>query len=250
MEKTGVIGVIIVLIIIAGIFFLYNKGGTNSQNVVTTTVTANKTNTTVAGSNTSVIKTTAVTTTQANQTNNTSVTLNSCIASSSSVNLTNGNFATGTYYGWNVTGNGFGTSPANIIAYNSNHEYYNSEWSNYSGQYFATTYKGGFVISPGNLTSNVFEVTEPYLNFKIITPQSNQLYVEILNSGVPVITKQFDSFGSSGSPSGTFEPVNIPLTTLLCKNVSVRVVSSVTYTPATKYDIIAVGDFYLSKTPA
>ncbi len=244
MEKTALIGIIVVVIVVIaiGIYFLYGKGNLTTLigKVASTTV---KANVSANATTSAIVQSTIQTTTQQN------TTLSDCLSNSPIVNLYNGNFGTGTYAGWNTTGLGFGSAPANITKYNNNSEYYNSPWTGYNGNFFATTYLGGFVISPGNLTSYAFQVTEPYLNFQISSPQSNLLYVEILSNGVPVITKQFDTYGSSGSPSGNFKNASISLTSLLCKYVSVRVVSGVVYTPATKYDVIAVGDFYLAKTP-
>ena len=244
MEKTALVGIIVVVIVVIaiGIYFLYGKGNLNTfvGGGASTTV---KANVSVNATTSAIVQSTAQTTTPQN------TTLSDCLSNSPIVNLYNGNFSTGTYAGWNVTGLGFGSTPANITKYNDNNEYYNSPWTGYNGNFFATTYQGGFIISPGNLTSDTFQVTEPYLNFQIISPQSNLLYVEILSNGVPVITKQFDTYGSSGSPSSNFKNASISLTSLLCKYVSVRVVSGVVYTPATKYDIIAAGDFYLAKAP-
>ncbi len=248
MEKTAVIGIVIIVVIIAGgLYYLYG-GGVIKNITQTTTANIVKSSNTTNNKTSVVLTSTVVTTTQqVNTTQNT--TLADCISNAATVQVPEGSFNGGTYAGWNLTGNGFGNVPANITAYNNKSEYYNSPWAGYNGQFFATTYQGGFVISPGNLTSSTFQVTEPYLNFQIISPQNNQLYVEILSNGIPVIRKGFDTYGTSGAPSSTFENETIPLTTLLCKNINIRVVSGVTYTPATKYDIIAVGDFYLSKTP-
>ncbi|MEM0200787.1 MAG: hypothetical protein QXD23_00050 [Candidatus Micrarchaeaceae archaeon] len=246
MGKLAIIGIIIVAIIILGsILYLFkNKNGIGS--IISSVVTTTKTNTTKNNTVSSVI---TVTTTQENNTTGNSTILADCLTNLPNESIPNGNFQTGSYQNWNVTGIGFGSAPANIIQYNNESEYYNSPWENYNGQYFATTYRGGFIISPGNITSDAFQVTEPYLNFKIVSPQNNLLYVEILENNTPVIVKQFNSYGNIGAPSGTFENATIPLTSLLCKNINIRVVSGVVYTPATKYDIIAVGDFYLSKTP-
>ncbi len=246
MKNLAIVGIIIVAIVVIGgiLYFLNTKTGVS--NILTSTVTTantNSTNNTVSQSN--------VTTTANNSTtgNNNNTSLADCLSATSTVSIPNGNFQTGTYQSWNTTGLGFGSGPANITEYNSKSYYYNSPWSNYNGQYFATTYTGGLVLSPGNLTSSTFQVTEPYLNFRIVSPQNNLLYVEILENNTPMIVKQFNSYGTSGAPSGAFENVTIPLTSLLCKNVNIRVVSGVVYTPATKYDVIAVGDFSLSKLP-
>ncbi|MGC8479564.1 MAG: hypothetical protein ACP5M9_02760 [Candidatus Micrarchaeia archaeon] len=251
MEKTVAIGVGIVIIIIIGIlaYFLYSNGNLNSlvkTNTVSATTAINTTTNTIVNKTKTQQQTTVLQSTTTQQ-NNTS--LSDCISGSSTVPIYNGNFSTGTYAGWNVTGQGFGTAPANITEYNKNSEYYNSAWSNYNGEYFATTYDGGILISTGNLTSNSFEVTEPYLNFKIVSPQDNLLQIEILQNGAPVMNETFNSYGNLGAPSGTFENATIPLTQFICKNISIRIYSGVVYTPATKYDIIAAGDFYLSKTP-
>lgn len=249
MEKSGIVSIIaivvVAIIIIGSIVYLLNNKNNVSNIVSSVVTTANKTKTT----NNTVSQSSVTTINQNNSSTNNNTYLADCLSPTSTVNIPNGNFATGTYEGWNTTGTGFGTGPANITEFNSKSYYYNSPWSNYNGQFFATTYSGGLVISTGNLTSSTFQVTEPYLNFQIVSPQNNLLYVEVLENDTPVIIKQFNSYGNSGAPSGNFENATISLTSVLCKNVNIRVVSGVVYTPATKYDIIATGDFYLSKTP-
>ncbi len=250
MGNLTIIGIIIVAIIVIGgiLYFLNTKSSTNN-NVSSNHTSTSNANTTKTNSTNSTVSQSNVTTTQNTSTNGNNTALADCLSATSTVSIPNGNFGTGTYQDWNTTGVGFGTSPANITEYNKNNEYYDSPWTNYNGQYFATTYAGGLLISTGNLTSNAFQVTEPYLNFEIVSPQNNLLYVEVMENNTPIIIKQFNSYGNSGAPTGIFENATIPLTSLLCKNVNIRVVSGVVYTPATKYDIIAVGDFYLSKVP-
>ncbi|MGC8647898.1 MAG: hypothetical protein ACP5SJ_00155 [Candidatus Micrarchaeia archaeon] len=161
----------------------------------------------------------------------------------------NGNFGTGHYTGWNVTGKGFGAKPLNITYANSNASrcYLGQPWSNYNGTFFATTFNCGTSVSPGNLTSSLFYANSPFLNFKIISPAENGLYVEILYKGSPAIVAHFNTFNSSAGAksSSTFANATIPLTTVIGKPVQIRVVANT----LEMQRFIAVGDFVLSSTP-
>jgi hypothetical protein len=140
----------------------------------------------------------------------------------------NGNFTNGEFTGWNVTGAGFGTAPMSI-SYDDNVScYQGTAWSGYAGDYFASTYHCGISASPGNLTSGLFTANKPFLNFKIISPQLEDLYVEILYNNKPVIIAHYDTFNTSlnGTPQSTFRNASIPLTGLADKDIQVRVVST------------------------
>ena len=180
-----------------------------------------------------------------------STTISSCLSSLPTISITNGNFGTGTYYGWNVIGFGSSGVPANITKMNAEHAYYGTPWAGLSGNYFATTYNqaGGLALSTGNLTSDAFTVSEPYLNFQIISKYDQNLYVEILEGGTPVITAHYDTYVNANNyTQSTFKNVSIPLTPVLCRSISIRVVADVLSSPSTNYDYIAVGDFYLSNS--
>lgn len=162
--------------------------------------------------------------------------------------ILNGNFSTGTYYGWIVTNPGFGNAPLNITKLNEEGDYYGSPWNNYGNDNFmATTFEKGIAIAPGNITSEPFVVEEPFLNFKMISPLNNYIYVEILRNGTPVEKAHFDTYNASYSGQTTFENESIPLESFACQNVSVRVVFNNVGTSETKY--VAVTGFYLSKLP-
>ncbi len=178
-----------------------------------------------------------------------------CVSPNASAVINNGNFATGTYGGWNITGQGFLNSsgsavPTNILAANANWAYYVGPWIGYSGTYFASTYHGGISLTPGNLTSVPFKVVEPYLNFRIISPQSSLLYVELLQNGKPYLVAHYDTLTTTGNNSqqSIFVNETLPLLNLLCKNVSVRVSSGIVGSISTVRDYIAVGDFVQSKS--
>ncbi len=177
--------------------------------------------------------------------------LGSCIQRTPSIPLYNGNFSSGTYDGWNVSGNGFGATPFNISYANARGYYYAAPWGNYSGNFVATTYRVGTLVSPGNITSRQFQVTEPYLNFKLISPQDNYLYVEILENGKPFMRNHYNTFAAPGNlnPQTNFINVSISVAPLMCQNATVRIVAGVVSTHTTKYEYIAAGDFYLSNTP-
>jgi hypothetical protein len=169
----------------------------------------------------------------------------------------NGNFGNGQYTGWNKTNPGFGNAPLNITRSNNPNVscYYGTPWKNYNGTYFATTYNCGTSVSIGNLTSSTFSVNPgtPFLNFRIISPQDNQLYVELLRQTysdgefvlTPVTIAHINTYNSSTSlnASSTFANVSIPLTSYVNQNLKVRLVAGAFN------NFIAAGDFALAKRP-
>lgn len=237
----GVIAFIIIIII--GIaFFAYtyfSKGGVAPP----TTHTLPPKNTVANIPLNSIINNT----TNTNNTKNNTKIFGSCFSSNIIVPIQNGNFGTGTFAGWNATGYGFGAAPVNITYANANHQYYNSTWSNYNGIFFASTGRGGLTRQTGNLTSLPFKVNEPYLNFRVISPQNELLYIEILESGVPRIIVHYNTY--SLFQQSTFANASVPLVNVLCQNVSVRVVSGVVGATGNFYQFIAAGDFYMSQSP-
>lgn len=174
----------------------------------------------------------------------------SCLSSKPTMPIPNGNFSTGTYLDWYETGYGFGSAPLNLTSANEHGGYYGAPWNNFGNNtYAATTFQKGLAVQPGNLTSAPFEVTEPFLNFKIISSQDNNIYVEILEHNKPVIVVHYNTYAAPGNlnAQSTFENASIPLASLLCKNVSIRLVFVATGLSTTKY--MAATGFYLSKTP-
>jgi hypothetical protein len=164
----------------------------------------------------------------------------------------NGNFSSGEFTGWNVTGAGFGTAPLNITHANKSRCYVGKyPWSNYNATFFASTYHCGLQNSPGNLTSSPFIANKPFLNFKIISPQNANLYVEILYNGSPSIIAHYNTYNlsfSSGFHNTTesaFRNATIPLTTVIGKVVQIRVVAKVTG----QQNYISIGQFYMSSSP-
>jgi hypothetical protein len=157
----------------------------------------------------------------------------------------NGDFANGTYSGWNTTGNGFGKQPINITYANANHCYTSAPWTGYpANSFFASTYTCGLSTSPGNLTSSPFIVSKSFLNFKIVSPQDQSMYVEILYNNTPSIVVHYNTFNSSlgQNASSTFQNGTIILTRLLGKVVQIRVVAGT----LVRQRFIAIGDFSLS----
>jgi len=160
----------------------------------------------------------------------------------------NGNFSTGEYNGWNTTGTGFGSGPMSIAKANAEGCYQGAPWTGYNGSYFATTFNCGLSNSPGNLTSSMFIVNKPFLNFKIISPYSQNIYVEILKANVPVTIAHFNTYNISrfgNSSSYTFRNASIPLISLAGDNVRIRVVSL----SLKHHNYIAVTGFKMSTLP-
>ncbi len=246
MNRNLTIVVVIFAVIIAlSIYFVNNK--ISHQYITTPTVNPTKINITTQ-TNTSISKPN-ITKTQNVTVNESAPSKPVCIEATNNIEpIFNGNFSTGTYAGWIVTNAGFGTHPLNITFLNKHNDYYGIPWNNYGNNTFmATTFEEGIAVAPGNLTSMPFKVTEPYLNFKLISPQNGEIYLEILENGTPKELAYFNTYaGPNGGPT-TFENESIPLQDFLCKNVSVRVVFNIAGTTETNY--VAVTGFYLSKTP-
>jgi hypothetical protein len=169
----------------------------------------------------------------------------------------NGAFSTGQYTGWNESGAGFGEAPLNLTWANA-HDCYlgpsnntvNAGWnlSSYSGTFVATTFTCGLTVSPGNLTSSLFNASEPFLDFKILSPDNAGLYVEVMYNKTAYITANYDTFnvtkyGATGTY--TFRNASIPLVSFIGEPVSIRVVAQTLQ----RQTYIAVGDFRLSNTP-
>jgi hypothetical protein len=159
----------------------------------------------------------------------------------------NGNFGNGQYTGWQVQGKGFGAAPTNITGANKEMCYQGQPWSNYNGTYFATTYVCGTSVAPGNLTSSTFivEPSTPFLNFRIVSPQDNNIYFELLRNNTAVVIAHFNTYNLSitYNSSSTFQNVTIPLTAYIGQQLKLKVVST------TLQNYAAMGDFALAKRP-
>jgi len=237
MARPIVVYLILLAIILALVFFvLPQERGPTTTSIATT-----------VGKPTTIIQTTSQTTTV-------NPNLTSCLSNEPTVLIQNGDFSTGTYSGWNVTGIGFGKVPSNITYDNDNLVYFSSPWSGYAGTFFATNFDGGTQVAGGNLTSNTFQVTEPYLNLQLISPQNENLYIAILRNGTPAIITYFNSYkvpGNSANATSTFVNASISLLPVLCDNVQIKVVAgtSLSSTGASNLNYMAVTNFYLSKKP-
>ncbi len=196
--------------------------------------------------------------TASNSTSTSSTTIrqnySSCISPSVNQSIFNGNFSTGTYAGWSTFGLGFGSAPTSESYANSKQAYYSAPWSGATSGFFATNFAGGLQTVGGNLTSDPFTVTEPYLNFKAVSPQSGALYLQILHNNAPAITTYLNTFtaaSSSGNASSTFVNVSINLLPLICESAQIKVVAATALVGggAANLNYIAVTGFYLSKTP-
>ncbi|MDE1845804.1 MAG: hypothetical protein KGH53_00770 [Candidatus Micrarchaeota archaeon] len=231
----------IAIFIVLLIFVFYTYSAPKQKAPTTTTVVVTTVNGVV--SSTTIPQTISTTTT---------IPQGSCLSSQSSIPVYNGDFATGTYVGWNQTTGAFGSVPVNITYANSANVmgYYNHTWVNYLGNFFASTFHGGLGVQPGNLTSLPLKVVEPYINFRIISPLNNLLYVEVLQGGNVMVSTHYNTYVQGNPyPTSQFLNASLPVSSLLCQNVTIRVVAQVvgSYTASRTY--IAVGDFYQSKTP-
>ncbi len=246
-KREGILIVVIALVAAVLVVALVGRQVLGPQGVVLTASTTIATSVNTTSTTVSIPTTTTIRSYQG------------CLAQTPTVKIQNGDFSTGNFMGWNVTGTGFGTAPLNITyensnavsGYQTNNNYTQTNmWTGYRGVFFASTYQGGLSITPGNITSGAFEVTEPYLNFQIASPQNNNIYVEIMEDGVPVVRSYYNTFSQTGGNYRIFMNASMPLATLMCSNVTIKVVSDVVSSPATHYDFIAIGNFYLSRSPA
>lgn len=161
----------------------------------------------------------------------------------------NGDFATGSYYMWNITGKAFQSMPLNLtLANNISCHPGNAKWSGYNGTFFASTYNCSKKSQAyGNLTSSIFNASEPFLNFQTIGYGGPFSYIEILQNGKPAIKASFNTYNISNGQQQTFMLRNatIPLMKVYGKPVQVRVVANET----AETDFIVIGNFRLSSYP-
>ncbi|MEM3791434.1 MAG: hypothetical protein QXL16_01760 [Candidatus Micrarchaeaceae archaeon] len=231
--------VILVILIVVAIILIKTSSPSSTLHILPST-TAKSTST-------------SSTTTTTTNTSSTSTTIiySSCISSQVNVSIPNGNFSTGTYEFWNVTGLGFGSAPMNITEANQNGTYFSHPWYGYEPQspFMATTFKPGIVQYSGNLTSSPFKVTEPYLDFKLISPNYAGAYLQILESGKPLATYWFNTYNISSNGSAQSHLINesISLAPFLCKTVQLKAVVKVVGAIQNKYDYLAITDIHLSK---
>lgn len=251
--QRGIVVYLILFVVIAIVAaYFYVSGGSKSP--VSSTTTAGNGTVTTAGSTTTVQGGTSNSTTTTSTTS--TVFISGCVSRNATVAIANGNFATGTWADWNVTGPGFGLAPQNKTKLIKEGAYYGNTtnpWGNYNGTFFASNFKVGVGLQAGNLTSNAFNVSQLYLNFKLISSQNALLYVQILRNGTPVITTHYNTYVSppgAQDPQSTFVNASIPLGTLLCQKVSIRLVAGVTGLSSQGNGYLAAGDFYLSRSPA
>ncbi len=245
MNKVVPIALVLAVVLIV-VFVTFLHGGGPTTTVVTTTVSANTT--------------TLPATTSAQTTTISGYNGVDCLSPNATEGIPNGNFSTGTYQNWTASGLGFGTAPSNITYDNEIGAYYGQKWTGYNGVFFATSYNGGTSVAPGNITSEPFVVTEPYINFKVISPQNNAIYVQILKNGTPEVTVHYDTYKvplvnatnttTTFSSESNFVNASIIMIPLLCSKVQIKVAARVVGgATGNQFNYIAVTDFHMSKKP-
>ncbi len=238
----GVLAYVLVLAVIIILTFVSLPRQQLPGGQASTTTVAKGTNNSITGENS--------TNSTGNSTNTTPPPTNKCESLSNTTAIPNGNFGTGTFANWTVEGNGFGTNPTNISYANLNNLYFNTSWTNYKGGYFATTFQG-FTVHPGNLTSDPFKVTQPYLNFQLVSPQNSDIYIEILSNGKPVLRTNYNTYAvaKGGAGNSMFENASIPVQMFICQDIQIKIVTGVLSQRTTSNEYLAIGNFYLSKVP-
>ena len=251
---TITIVILLVILIVAAVGVYMYFSGMSSHKTTPPPVITNKTTNTTKTTNTinTTTNKTVSNSTSTNYTNSTGTGFTSCLSTSPTAAVPNGNFSDGTYNSWNVSGTGWGTGPTNITTANAKEQYVGAQWSNYPNTYFASTYHGGGRAQIGNLTSSVFEITEPYLNFKIISPQNNLMYVELVSGGRTLLIIHYNSYAAANNTNqqSTFENASILVSPLLCRQVQLKIVDQSLSTRSGGYDFMSVGAFNMSKTPS
>ncbi len=248
MGNSWIITLVVLIVVVLILWYIYDGLGSSIVKIITTT-------TIKTGSSTSSIAGAPPTTIPQGGTTsiNNSFTTTATVQRSTTTlgplpdYVPNGNFAEG-YSDWNVTGNGFGAGPLNLTLANENLCYTSAKWSNYNANepFVATTFHCGTSTTPGNLTSSPFLVDKSFLNFKIVSPEDQNMYVEILYNGSPYIITHYDTFNFSQNASSTFQNASIVMSKLLGKAVQIKIVSSTFY----RLRIIAITDFQMSSAQA
>ncbi|MCL5430152.1 MAG: hypothetical protein M1504_01585 [Candidatus Marsarchaeota archaeon] len=163
--------------------------------------------------------------------------------------ILNGNFGNGEYTGWTTNGVGFGKKPLNITEADANTIdcYLGTPWANYNGTFFATSFRCGLGEATGNLTSQTFYASQPFLNFRVISNGNNDLSVQILYNGTPYIITHYNTYNSTlyTNSSATFRNASIPLVTVVGKPIQIMIHAGTLNSKT----FIAAGDFRLSSTP-
>jgi len=241
---------IIAVVIVYFIFTSNNKGSTYLKvgNIKPNTTNIFVNSTIHSNNSTSINKTKPILNTSKNYSNRTKIIKPACYSSNASiVYIPNGNFSTGTYEYWNTTGTGFGNAPFNLTLANKEGDYYGAKWNGYTNTNFAgSTFHGGLAKSPGNLTSDPFLVNDSYLNFKIVSPFNNAIYIELLENQTPVLTAHFNTYNASGNVNAqsTFVNASLPIGEFMCQKIRIRIVYNYAGTTTTQY--VLATDFYLS----
>ncbi len=180
-------------------------------------------------------------------------------------NVYNGNFSQG-WTGWNVSGPGFRNpgfaGPMNITWANDQGCWLSVPWntSMYSGNFFATSFTCGTSESAGNVTSSWFNVTKPFLNFKLVSSDNSNLYIQVMRNSTNYINAYFDTLNVStfaakyqvkGADNSiktyynvtigptTFRNASIPLACFFGEPVRIRLVAATSDVES----YIAAGDF-------
>jgi len=244
--------ILVMLVVVVLVYFLVSNNKVNTylkvSNVTPNTPKVFVNNTTTLSNSILANKTKPSLNISKNYSNSTKIIKPACLPSNASIiYIPNGNFSTGTYEYWNTTGTGFGDAPLNLTQANKEGEYYEKPWSGYGNTNFAGgTFRGGFAIAPGNLTSSPFLVNDSYLNFKLISPYNYQIYIELLENQTPVLRAYFNTYNASGNINAqtTFVNASLPISEFMCHKLRIRIVAGYVGAGITQY--IMATDFYLS----
>ena len=227
----------ILVIIAAAAFAFYLNVSTGKQSKATAPQATTLPNATTIATTTMLSSTTTI---LQNQTF-------TCESENSTLPIGGGNFSTGTFYGWEVSGTGFGNAPLNLSTANNDGHYYTDKWSNSNYPFAATTFSNNKPMAPGSISFSYIP-TLPYLNFQIFSPASKELYIKVVPSRGHSSVYYYNTLNVTGNTTDEFEYASINMSALMCQKVTVEIVSNISPTVASSGIVLSNQNLFIAVT--